>query len=163
MGQKNERDGMDPSLALQGGKPTTAQNFPEASMRQEKPTTSGKTSKKNFIPNLADQINLTNSMIVSESTDPNEDYKKLNCIGESEGSAVYRVQNNYTEEIRAMKIIKKSPANAKSETMSENEKKEENEISDEIKVLRSLDHPNIIKIFEFFSSKDSYTIVTEFC
>ena len=163
MGQKNERDGMDPSLALQGGKPTTAQNFPEANMRQEKPTTSGKTSKKNFIPNLADQINLTNSMIVSESTDPNENYKKLNCIGESEGSAVYRVQNNYTEEIRAMKIIKKSPANAKSETMSENEKKEENEISDEIKVLRSLDHPNIIKIFEFFSSKDSYTIVTEFC
>ena len=46
MGQKNERDGMDPSLALQGGKPTTAQNFPEANMRQEKPTTSGKTSKK---------------------------------------------------------------------------------------------------------------------
>ena len=33
----------------------------------------------------------------------------------------------------------------------------------EINILRTLDHPNILKIFEFYSSKESYSIVTELC
>ena len=159
-------DGMNPSFIPQG-KPNTNQNqniqnipnTPYSNPSEEKPV--AKLGRKDIFPTFTEQINLTNSMIITESEDPNKDYKKLNCIGESEGSAVYRVQNNYTEEIRAMKIIKKSPENM--DTISDKEKKEEDEISNEIKVLRSLDHPNILKIFEFFSSKDSYTIVTEFC
>ena len=165
MGQQRP-DGMNPSFIPQG-KPNTNQNqniqnipnTPYSNPSEEKPV--AKLGRKDIFPTFTEQINLTNSMIITESEDPNKDYKKLNCIGESEGSAVYRVQNNYTEEIRAMKIIKKSPENM--DTISDKEKKEEDEISNEIKVLRSLDHPNILKIFEFFSSKDSYTIVTEFC
>ena len=165
MGQQRP-DGMNPSFIPQG-KPNTnqnqniqnIQNTPYSNPSEEKPV--AKLGRKDIFPTFTEQINLTNSMIITESEDPNKDYKKLNCIGESEGSAVYRVQNNYTEEIRAMKIIKKSPENM--DTISDKEKKEEDEISNEIKVLRSLDHPNILKIFEFFSSKDSYTIVTEFC
>ena len=162
MGQQRP-DGMNPSFIPQG-KPNTNQNqnipnTPYSNPSEEKPV--DKLGRKDIIPTFPEQINLTNSMIVTESEDPNKDYKKLNCIGESEGSAVYRVQNNYTEEIRAMKIIKRSPENM--DAISDKEKEEEDEISNEIKVLRSLDHPNILKIFEFFSSKDSYTIVTEFC
>jgi calcium-dependent protein kinase len=33
----------------------------------------------------------------------------------------------------------------------------------EINILRTLDHPNILKIFEFYSSKESYSLVTELC
>ena len=51
--------------------------------------------KKNNHPSSLDDINLTNSMIVAESTstNPEEDYNKLNCIGESQDSSVYRVQH----------------------------------------------------------------------
>ena len=170
MGQKEmgqRPDGMNPSFIAQESKQSTnqsqtqiqTQNIPNTIPKEEKP--GAIIDRKDILPNVADQINLTNNMIVTESTDPNLDYNKLNCLGESEGIAVYRVQNNYTKEIRAMKIIKKSPENM--DTTDDNQKKEEKEINNEIRVLRSLDHPNIIKIFEFFSGKDSYTIVTEFC
>ena len=100
-------------------------------------------------------INLTNEVIVSHSkSNPNIDYKKLNFLGEGSFAAVYRVQNRITDSIRAMKIINKSS------TCSEADDKE---IFNEINILRTLDHPNILKIFEFYSNKESYSIVTELC
>ena len=105
--------------------------------------------------NPENTINLTNELIVSQSKqDPNEDYKKLNFIGEGSFASVYRVQNRITESIRAMKII------TKSSTCSE---EDEQEIINEINILRTLDHPNVLKIFEFYSDKNSYSIVTELC
>ena len=102
-------------------------------------------------------INLTNSMIVSESTDPNLDYDKLNCLGESQDSSVYRVKHKLTDDIRVMKIIKKSSA-----VRVQSDEKDK-EIKNEINALRTLDHPNVLKIFEFYSGKDSYSMITEFC
>ena len=100
-------------------------------------------------------INLTNEIIVSKSrTNPSIDYKKLNFLGEGSFAAVYRVQNRITDSVRAMKIINKSS------TCSEEDDKE---ILNEINILRTLDHPNILKIFEFYSNKESYSIVTELC
>ena len=156
MGQKNERmDGMSPSPEL-----NNKSNFKGPDRTQNTGNVFPKFNKKTTKPDFTDEINLTNSMIVSESTDPNKDYKKLNCLGESQGTAVYRVQHNITEDIRAMKIIKKSRAD---QDKTEENNKEDDEIKNEITILRSLDHPNILKIFEFFSSKDSYIMVTEFC
>ena len=37
------------------------------------------------------------------------------------------------------------------------------EIINEINILRTMDHPNILKIFEFYISKESYFIITELC
>ena len=100
-------------------------------------------------------FNLTNDIIVSQSkTDPGLDYKKVNFLGEGSFAAVYRVQNRITDSIRAMKVINKSS------TCSEEDDKE---IFNEINILRTLDHPNILKIFEFYSNKESYSIVTELC
>ena len=100
-------------------------------------------------------INLTNEIIVSKSkADPGLDYKKLNFLGEGSFAAVYKVQNRITDSIRAMKIINKSA------TCSEEDDKE---IFNEINILRTLDHPNILKIFEFYSNKESYSLVTELC
>jgi len=100
-------------------------------------------------------INLTNEIIVSKSkTNPSLDYKKLNFLGEGSFAAVYRVQNRITDSVRAMKIINKS---------SSCSEEDDKEILNEINILRTLDHPNILKIFEFYSNKESYSIVTELC
>ena len=40
---------------------------------------------------------------------------------------------------------------------------DDKEIFNEINILRTLDHPNILKIFEFYSNRESYSIVTELC
>ena len=100
-------------------------------------------------------INLTNELLVAKSkSNPFKEYKKLNFLGEGTFASVYRVQNIYTDVICAMKIINKSP-----NCSDENEK----EILNEINILRTMDHPGVLKIFEFYSNKDSYSIVTELC
>ena len=101
------------------------------------------------------QINLTNDLLVAKlKTNPDADYKKLNFLGEGSFASVYRVQNKYTNVICAMKIINKS-YNCSPE--------DEKDILNEINILRLMDHPSILKIFEFYSNKQSYSIVTELC
>ena len=100
-------------------------------------------------------VNLTNELLVGKSkADPEEDYKKLKFLGEGSFASVYQVQNRYTDVICAMKIIKKTH----SYTIED-----ENEILNEINILRTMDHPGILKIFEFYSNQQSYSIVTELC
>ena len=67
---------------------------------------------------------------------------------------MYCVENRITGSKRAMKVISKGD-NCNDE--------DDKEITNEINILRKLDHPNILKIFEFYSSKESYSIVTELC
>ena len=100
-------------------------------------------------------IKLTNSTIVADSkTDAEHDYKKLQILGEGTFATVYEAQNRITDIMRAMKIIKRQ------KRCSEQEKRE---ITNEINILKTMDHPNIVKIFEFYSNKDSYSIIMEYC
>ena len=104
---------------------------------------------------ICTKINLTSETIVTESpSDLSTSYKKLNLIGEGNSSSqVYRVRNEITDSIRAMKIIKKT------ETGTDDEK----ELKNEIDILRKIDHPNILKLFEFYSTKDEYAMILELC
>ena len=105
---------------------------------------------------ICTKINLTNDIIVAKSpSDPTENYKKLNLIGEGNSSQIYRVRNEITDSIKAMKLIKKSEI----ETGTEEEK----EIINEINILQKMDHPNILKIFEFYSNKENYALILEQC
>ena len=100
-------------------------------------------------------IKVTNELLVSESnSDPDKDYKKIKFLGEGSFGAVYQVRNKYSGAICAMKIIKKSSACSR---------EEEEEIRNEINILRTMDHPNILKIFEFYSNPKEYSIITELC
>ena len=114
-----------------------------------------KEMKKNpFTYVICTKINLTNDIIVSQSpSDPEKNYKKYNLIAEGDSSQVYRVRNEITDEIRAMKIIKKA----------EIENDDEKEIINEINILRMIDHPNILKLFEFYSNKEYYAMILELC
>ena len=114
-----------------------------------------KAMKKNpFSFLIYTKINLTNEVLVTKSpSDPFDNYKKLNLIGEGDFAQVYRVRSELTEEIKAMKIIKKS------DLVEEDQK----EIINEIAILRKMDHPNIIKMFEFYSNKENYALILELC
>ena len=99
-------------------------------------------------------INVTNDLLVAKlKTNPDEDYRKLKFLGEGSFASVYEVQNKYTDVICAMKIILKSS----------NSPEDDKEILNEINILRCMDHPSVLKIFEFYSNKKSYSIVTELC
>ena len=100
-------------------------------------------------------INLTNDVIVSQSaSNPSDDYKRVKFLGEGSYASVYCVENKITGSKRAMKVI------SKNENCT---KEDDQEIMNEINILRTLDHPNILKIFEFYTSKESYSLVTELC
>ena len=55
-----------------------------------------------------------------------------------------------------MKAIKKGAG-------FENDENNELEIINEINILMKLDHPNIVKIFEFYNSPTPYYLITEYC
>lgn len=85
---------------------------------------------------------------------PDEFYDRLEHIGEGAYGLVVKVKPKLTNEVRAMKIIsKQSIIFGVKET----------DILNEIKILKSLDHPNIIKIYEFFKDESFYYIISEFC
>jgi calcium-dependent protein kinase len=60
-----------------------------------------------------------------------------------------------TSEVRAVKILLK-------DSMSE-EEVQKRVVFEEVEILKRLDHPNILKVFEYFESKKKYFIVMEFC
>ena len=100
-------------------------------------------------------INITNDLLVSQSnSNPEEDYKTINFLGQGAYASVFKVQNKFTDDICAMKVVNKSASCSNDD---------EKEILNEINILRTMDHPNVLKLFEFYSSKESYSIVTELC
>ena len=78
-------------------------------------------------------------------------YKKIKRVGQGSYGSVYKVVNKNTNFIRAMKKIPK------------NFQKDNKEILREIDVLRSLDHPNVMKIYEFLEDEKNYYLIEEFC
>lgn len=85
----------------------------------------------------------------------NSSYKKIQKLGEGAYGTVFLVNHIHSDQLRAMKVItKQSP---------ENSQKIDLEIINEIQILKKLDHPNIVKIFEFYNSQKQYYLITEYC
>ena len=86
------------------------------------------------------------------------DIKDTYEIGKKIGGGTYGVVflslKKRTDEKVAIKVMKKK---------KKNNKKLNNEIIQEIQMLRTLDHQNIINIFEFYEGKYNFYIVTEYC
>ena len=100
-------------------------------------------------------INFNNNLFISQvKNDPYLDYIKIKLIGEGSFAKVLKVKHKITGAIRAMKIIHKNKKIKNGDDL---------EIINEINILRTMDHPNILKIFEFYISKESYFIITELC
>ena len=118
-------------------------------------------SQYQYSPNQSDQkrkkdssISISNNLFIKELTDsPEKTYKIIKLLGEGTYGAVYLAENIFTKEQVAMKKIAK-----KSEDMLS-----DGEIMDEIDILKGLDHPDIVKIYEFYKTNDYYYIIMEFC
>lgn len=98
-------------------------------------------------------INTTN-IIRKQTGNPLNNYEILKSIGRGSYGSVMKVIHKTTGTIRSMKII---PKNNKKPGFTEED------IEREINILKSLDHPLIIKIFEFYSDENNYYLITEYC
>lgn len=81
-----------------------------------------------------------------------DNYKFMTLLGEGSFGTVEKVMHRKTNIIRALKKINKK-----------NKISTDSEIINEIEILKKLDHPNIVKIYEFYNSKDNFYLVTEYC
>lgn len=107
----------------------------------------------NLYSNLDDLRLKPSNFVLLNKKHPSEVYTQIGDIGEGSYGSIIKVKHKLTGEIRAMKIIQKRRM-----AYGVNEQK----ILEEIKILKSLDHPNIIKIFEFFVDKINFYIVMEY-
>ena len=94
--------------------------------------------------------------VKGSNEDPYKKYTTLKkTLGEGAFGKVEKVQHNISKEIRAMKIIHIDKINIRN-------KKEEEELYKEINILKTLDHPNIMKIFEYYTYNNCLYIISEF-
>ena len=85
-------------------------------------------------------------------------YEKMKFLGQGAFGSVYKVRRKNSgirEIIRALKEISK-------EALKNNMESEE-ELKNEIEVLKNLDHPNIMKIYEYYEDENYIYIINEFC
>ena len=96
---------------------------------------------------------LQETLITQKFGQPDKYYKKLKDLGSGSYGSVYKARNLIMDNIVAIKTIEKVQENMV----------EEMEIKNEINILKSLSHPNIVKIYEFFDTALYYYLVTEYC
>ena len=96
-----------------------------------------------------------NDLVLQHETSPWLYYEELCTLGSGTFGTVKKVCliSNKTQ-IRAMKIIPK-------ENLLEDIDK--SKIIDEILILKNLDHPNIMKIYECYVDKENFYIISDFC
>ena len=101
-----------------------------------------------------DVINI-NDLVMEHQTSPWIYYKELLTLGSGTYGTVKKVcliKNPLT--IRAMKIIPKENIMESVDSLN---------FIDEITILKKLDHPNIMKIYECFVDKENFYIISDFC
>ena len=106
--------------------------------------------------NLDENIIICPSSFIVENKTQNikEHYKILEKIGSGSFGKVYRVNHIHSNQFRAMKVISK-------ETLQYQD--DDKKFLKEIEVLSKIDHPNILKVFEYYQDNKSYYVITELC
>ena len=105
---------------------------------------------------ISENIGIDHNLLISQvKSDPFVDYTVLKELGQGSFAKVHLVKHNISGAIRAMKAIEK--------VADEDEDNNEYEIINEINILMKMDHPNIVKIFEFYNSSTHYYLITEYC
>ena len=166
--QNNEKNSSKNNLNLENNddsnnnKPNEIQE--KKSPEEKKDKFKGRNKKKygthihHHLPEKLSRIEMTipvfqESLITQNFGNPDKYYKKLRNLGSGSYGTVYLAKNILKENLVAIKVIEKVPSNIIDDM----------EIKNEINILKSLSHPNIVKIYEFFDTAVDYYIVTEYC
>ena len=133
-------------------------NNNNSKQKNEDKSDDGKENKneENIQKNNEEKLLVTldsNVFVGKGSTDPNQLYIRKKILGRGSFGIVYLVKHKELSRYFAMKVIKKTLKN----------KEEEENLMNEINILRKLDHPNILKITDFYPLKTEYNIITEYC
>ena len=96
----------------------------------------------------------TQKTIRRQSGNPLDYYEIIKNLGKGTFGIVYKVMHKTTGTIRAMKVI---PKNNMRYGFTDDD------IIQEINILKTLEHPHIIKLYEFYTFKDNYYLINEFC
>ena len=100
------------------------------------------------------EISISNELFIKELKDsPVKKYKILKFLGEGSYGEVFLAENIYTKKQVAIKKIIKNFDDFLTDK----------EIMEEIEILKSLEHPNIVKIYEFYNTHNFYYIIMEYC
>ena len=97
---------------------------------------------------------LTEKLIIQQKGNLKDNYEIIKKIGNGPLGSVYKAKNIYLKNIVAIKIIKKKKENK--------EENDDSNITKQINILRQLNHPNIVKIHEFYVNEQYYQIITEY-
>lgn len=81
-----------------------------------------------------------------------DDYQIKEQLGSGAFGEVRKVLHRKTQVTRAAKILSKDAINVE----------EQSKLISEVKILTTLDHPNILKMFEMYEDKAKYYIVSEY-
>ena len=105
--------------------------------------------------NLDNSVKFSNDLLISKvEKNPFNNYTVIKELGKGSYGKVLLVSHKITGAIRAMKIINK---------IDDGFENNDEEVLNEINILKKIDHKNIIKIFEFYIDENNYYLVTEYC
>ena len=93
------------------------------------------------------------NVIIKKKGDPYEDYEILSKLGEGTFGKVYKVKNKKNHAIRAMKMISRHWSGHL----------KDNEVMKEIEILKNLNHPYIIKLYEYYVNNNYIFLINELC
>lgn len=79
-------------------------------------------------------------------------YRVLETLGKGSYGEVKKIQHKASGEYRAMKIICKEDVS----------QQYVDSLLNEIDILKQLDHPNIVKLYEFYQDKVHFYLITEY-
>nr|ATD14371.1 calcium-dependent protein kinase 1 [Besnoitia besnoiti] len=99
-----------------------------------------------------DKLHATPGMFVQHSTAIFSDYKGQRVLGKGSFGEVILCKDKITGQECAVKVISKRQVKQKTDKES---------LLREVQLLKQLDHPNIMKLFEFFEDKGYYYLVGE--
>ena len=137
---------------LKNGFEMKGNKFVRKSKRSTTLVEKSKLSEKLLMEEMSLSVN-QDILVSEEKGNPSKKYKAKKMLGSGSFGSVYEAKNILFGNSVAMKVIKKDKDN----------ELDEQEIRNEIDILKKLSHPNIVKTYEFYISENHYYIITEYC